>query len=193
MSRVEFRIFEQDSAALRRRIDARFELCGRDHRTDIYLLRDPGTSALKLRDGVELDLKVLLGREGDFERWAPRGRVRLPATGVEITGALDAPEALPPFEPMEVHDAAAFVEAFRREGYRAFRLHKARAQYRAPGGLVETVAIEGDIGIPGASGIDSIALEGEDVSALEQVREELGLSGRENRSYPAWLLAQKKV
>ena len=179
---LEFRVFGTDLEAARDILRREVPVPTREERTDVYFLGGAATRSFKLRDQCALDLKELVGHDGDWERWAPRGRCPLPADGEVIIATFPLAE-LPTLRPGAEYGPGMISVAFEQEGYRRVTVRKAREIYEAGEMRAEFARVEAD-GLPETM---TLALEGPSVARLEEWRNRLGLSDRENMSYPTML------
>jgi hypothetical protein len=180
MGRLEFRVFGDDLGKSRDALRQGYRVRGHEMRDDLYLLGGDPARVFKLRDASALDLKRHVAREAAFDRWEALGCVTLPATGADLAATFTG---LPSFDPARVHDAEAVVAAFVHAGHRAIPVRKERTQYEADGCLAEITRVSAGPGVTSWT----VAIEGEDKAALEDLRQRLGLAAFQNVSYPQWL------
>lgn len=184
MGRLEFRVFARDLAGPRAALADGFPVLSCDERTDLYLL-GAVTRGWKIRDGSQIDLKVLTGRAGIHERWTPGGMCRLPAGAADIRAAFAGAQDLPALDPDRLVRVEDAVAAFARQGFRAAEVHKARTRHDLGACLAEATRVTTAALPP----VWSVAIEGDEAAALDELRALLGLGGAANCSFPAWLAA----
>ncbi|NDW59502.1 hypothetical protein G0P98_23700 [Yangia sp. PrR004] len=185
MGRLEFRIFARRLSALRLRLRGLYHIESQESRTDTYLLQSNPMHSFKIRADRELDLKIKLGKVGEYERWHPMGAVQLPASRADLLGAFEGAEGLPPLAPYQHYDAEQLVEAFARCGARALAVHKVRVRFTAPSVQLEIARLTG---VNGSA--ETCSLEARAAGPINLLREELGLQSHRNESYPSWLVEQ---
>ena len=188
MDRLEFRIFGAQLAQVRSRLAGHAEASATDRRRDVYFappgLRQPHVS-FKLRGGGALDCKRLAGNCGPFERWSPGGCVTLPATGADLAVFAGA-EGFPTLTPNQTYSADDIAAAFAAQGNRVFALHKTRQKFRLDGGEAEATRLE----TPTGAVFWTVAIEAEARTDMDRLVAAIGLTGRRNVNYPAWIAAQ---
>ena len=185
-ARYEFRVFGAELGNLHSALRSAFALAGESSREDIYLLGNSAAHMFKLRGGTALDLKCLVERRGAFQRWSPAGLVDLPASGRELAGMFGGQGAAPSFDAGRMYDPRAVIAAFTDNGHCAVRVAKRRWQYEATCGKAEFAILT--IGQSGTT--DTVALEGQDADALEELRIRLGLKRYGNSSYFQFLTGE---
>lgn len=183
MGRLEYRVFGEDLGDKRRLLQREAVPADQDRREDVYFLGPSIDRIFKLRDGEELDFKRLVGREDGFERWEPGGLVELPASGGALADTFGGAPGLPDLDATRLYGPADIRRAFARSGAREATVCKARQRYDAGQCLAEMTELRtGD----GAATL-SLAIEGEDLAALSQLSDRLGIVEYPNTSYPRWL------
>jgi hypothetical protein len=185
-ARYEFRVFGEDLAAARAALAGLGEMIDTEEREDVYILAPARPDAsLKLRGG-RLELKLMVDRDGPFERWRPDARVQLPSDGRTLADRfldpyglrLDVPAAAP-------LDAEALLGlAARCRAVATVAVRKRRTRHAIEGGMGEWTAL----GIAGAPPLQSVAAESPDPSCLRAFVAALGLDATANISYPRKLM-----
>lgn len=183
--RYEFRVFGTDLEFAHRALDKTLPALGTETLCDVYLLTHDPRQSFKLRGGNMLELKCLRGCSRGFQRWVPAGCVRLPATGQQIAGGFSTWAELPDFTTNQLHDVSDVQSAFRRIGSREVVAHKCRTKYGIEPGQAEHVHLTVDESLK----VETIAVEGFNITRLSQVLVRIGLGGRPNVSYPEFLVA----
>lgn len=182
-SRLEFRVFGDDLESLWEELTTTFAVSEEDERTDVYFLGGDPTHVFKLRGQRTLDLKVLVGHAGDYEKWRPRGQCDLPAEGDILRVAFSDTPDLPEVVDGKQYDPEQLAVIFEREGFLPVSVFKRRTMFDARSATVEFARITPE----GRDTFFTIALESEDRAILDQLRHRLRLSGRRNLSYPKML------
>lgn len=178
--RYEFRVFGAALSGPRAALADLARPCGRDSRTDIYLLGAPAPYGLKLRDGTQLERKRLLRRAQGLEQWRPAGAIALPAPRSALATALGL-AGLPPLP--ETVTAAALIQAATAHGLRCPEVEKHRQRFALGPLRAEITRLRS-----GPLCRWTLAIEGPHPAALQALRARLGLSQQPNCSYPRWLL-----
>lgn len=184
--RLEFRVFGPRLGRPRAALLWNHAETGRSERVDTYFVGLDAARSFKLRDGHTLDLKRLRRDIGAYQLWEPAGQCELPAARAEIVKALQGGRNLPPFFRPGRLDGRAIALAFNGAGYRTVPLRKCRSRFDIGSCQAEITRIARH----GRPACWTVAIEGRDVDELRWWRSSLGLRGRPNQSYPAWLKAE---
>ncbi|OWU68096.1 hypothetical protein [Marinibacterium profundimaris] len=183
MGRLEYRIFGKDLGDKRRSLQREAARSGQDRREDVYFLGPSIDRIFKLRDGEELDFKRLVGREDRFERWDPVGLIELPASGAAFPEAFVGASGMPDLDATRLYGPVEIRKAFERGGAREARVCKTRQRYDVGHCMAEMTELRTSDGAVTLS----LAIEGDDLAALSQLRDRLGIVECQNMSYPRWL------
>jgi hypothetical protein len=183
VARFEFRLFGQSLESQERRLRAMAPVGSITESRETYLV---GTSVppdrnVKIRDG-RLEVKQLVARHGELERWQPGGQWEFPVDSATLLDVLPLADGarwrsvLPPR--LSGDELMSFVarpevdclqaDVFKRR-FR-FELSPCRAEFDQL--LVNGVAIQ------------SVAIEAEDPLALRDLQSGLQIGNRENLSFP---------
>ena len=154
---------------------------------EIYLL-SPGTdAAVKIRAGL-MDIKELVEVDADgLEQWRPAMKETFPLPRGEadkVCAALGV--SAPPlagWAPFTLDEFLAVLAAPER-GVRAVAVHKRRLHYTVNGCMSEVTEVVAE-----GQSARTLAIESERAERVIATVRDLGLSGRENTSYPRWLKA----
>jgi exopolyphosphatase/guanosine-5'-triphosphate,3'-diphosphate pyrophosphatase len=154
---------------------------------ETYLL-SPGTdAAVKIRAGL-MDIKVLEQvNEAGLEQWRPVMKEAFPLPRGEadkVCAALrvSAPPA-PGKDAFSLDEFLAVLVAPER-GVRAIAVHKHRVHYTVNECMSEVTEVVAE-----GRRVRTLAIEAADAERVVATVNDLGLSGRENTSYPRWLKA----
>jgi hypothetical protein len=186
VARFEFRVFGQCFDEAEQRLRALAPCNAIQESREIYLVGDEHMDwqNIKIRDG-KLELKRLVERRSDLERWSPSGQWPFPIPASVMQELLVAndgsngEESLPPElskqqvlelatgPPLPLSRANVCKRRFR------FELAGCRAE-------VDQLLVNG-------ASIGSLAIESEDPDRVLELRSALRLSDRENLAYPLGL------
>lgn len=149
---------------------------------EVYLLsRTDRRYNFKIRDG-RLELKVLEGRLGPLERWAPQMALDFPVDDRVIARtllpALELPDGMPPGSGVSPATLAAAFHAM--PGAVAVNVVKHRERFKLTGCIAELVIVT-----VGGHTTRSICVEGVDPEQVLELAVRLGLAGQPNVSYLA--------
>jgi exopolyphosphatase / guanosine-5'-triphosphate,3'-diphosphate pyrophosphatase len=153
---------------------------------ETYLL-SPGTdAAVKIRAGL-MDVKVLEHvSEAGLEQWRPAMKETFPLPRGEadkVCAALRV-SAPPPGTAALSLDEFLVVLAAPERGVRAVAVHKRRQHFTVDGCMTEVTEV-----IAEGAKTRTLAVETTDADRVIATVRKLGLSDRENTSYPRWLKA----
>lgn len=189
--RYEFRSFQDDLSLLEEQIFARGTRESFDHPEsddlqdicdDIYFVRPQSTGrSLKIRND-RLELKALLGHEGDLELWQPVVSVPFPVPWEQLRDGI-----LPDLRIAETSsrfDRGSLLRTMTEVIPRVLIQHvrKTRKRFRLDGILVTLDRMR----VNGAS-VESVTIESDCTEHVEEARQQLGLSDAENISMPRML------
>ena len=153
---------------------------------EIYLL-SPGTdAAVKIRAGL-IDVKRLEHvNEAGLEQWRPEMKASFPLPRGEADRACAElrVSALGPGADRLSLDEFLTLLATPERGVRAVPVHKRRRHYSVNGCMTEVTDVVAEGGQ-----VRTLAIESPDAGRVIATVEDLGLSNRENTSYPRWLKA----
>jgi len=153
---------------------------------ETYLL-SPGTdAAVKIRAGL-MDIKVLEEvSETGLEQWRPAMKETFPLPRSEadkVCAALGVAAPPPGKDAFSLDEFLAVLAAPER-GVRAVEVHKHRAHYTVNGCMSEVTEVVAE-----GKKVRTLAIETTDADRVIATVQDLGLSARENTSYPRWLKA----
>jgi hypothetical protein len=187
--RFEFRIFGQDFNRIEQRI-RKVALCESiSESKEIYILNTGNCDHnVKIREG-KLELKHLIERVNDLERWKPAGIWAFPIERRAIPDNLFPVAALERTSPFpgsltakvtkrEFLHHIAQVNPCRAPLYRA-NVFKHRVRF-----TLEDCPVEIDRILVNGAAIESVAIESQCAAQVLSVRSALGLEQFENTSYP---------
>lgn len=182
--RYEFRVFDGRLDRARAALDREGGEPGEpEERTDLYLVA-PGNEDVSLKlKGHDLDLKLLRGRRGDLELWAPAGRAVLPLDGAVLRRSFLVPANIALQQVDGAVPRAQLVEIARSDPrLRLVEVAKRRTRRIVGQARAELASVRVD-----GQQLVSIAVESESPDAVESARRRLGLSDKLNVSYPRLL------
>jgi exopolyphosphatase/guanosine-5'-triphosphate,3'-diphosphate pyrophosphatase len=165
---------------------ARLEIELVEESDEVYLLSPGADAGVKVRAG-RMEIKELEQvDQAGLERWwlAMSEPFPLPASEADrVCAALGVP-ALPPGKDAFSLDELLAALAAPERGVRTVTVHKRRLHYSVNGcrSEVAEVVAEGEMK-------RTLAIEAQDAARVIATVHELGLSGRDNVSYPRWLKA----
>ena len=151
---------------------------------EVYLL-SPGTdAAVKVRAGL-MDIKEL--QEVDaagLQQWRPAMKETFPLPRGEadkVCAELRVSAPWPGTDPFSLEEFLAVLAAPER-GVRAVAVHKRRLHYTFNGCMVELTEV-----VAAGQTVRTFAIELDDAGRVADTVRDLGLTDRENTSYPRWL------
>ena len=151
---------------------------------EVYLL-SPGTdAAVKVRAGL-MDIKEL--QEVDaagLPQWRPAMKETFPLPRGEadkVCAELRVSAPWPGTDPFSLEEFLAVLAAPER-GVRAVAVHKRRLHYTFNGCMVELTEV-----VAAGQTVRTFAIELDDAGRVADTVRDLGLTDRENTSYPRWL------
>ena len=151
---------------------------------EVYLL-SPGTdAAVKIRAGL-MDIKEL--QEVDaagLQQWRPAMKETFPLPRGEadkVCAELRVSAPWPGTDPFSLEEFLAVLAAPER-GVRAVAVHKRRLHYTFNGCMVELTEV-----VAAGQTVRTFAIELDDAGRVADTVRDLGLTDRENTSYPRWL------
>jgi exopolyphosphatase / guanosine-5'-triphosphate,3'-diphosphate pyrophosphatase len=151
---------------------------------EIYLLSPSTDAAVKVRAGL-MDIKELQEvSEAGLEQWRPAMKETFPLPRAEADKVCvelrvsAPPPGTDPFSLDEFLDVLAAPE----RGVRAVAVHKLRRHYTLGGCMIEVTEV-----VAAGQTTRTLAAELDDAGRVLATVRELGLSDRENTSYPRWL------
>jgi exopolyphosphatase/guanosine-5'-triphosphate,3'-diphosphate pyrophosphatase len=181
VARYEYRVWGKHLTEVVRRLIELAER-GEVRQSEETYLSLPSTAVNpKIRAGL-LDVKVLIDTVDGFERWEPRLKLTLPVTADVLEGSLFPVLGLPaPALDREQFTLREFLDevVMPHPELIAVEVVKLRVSYRLSGCLAEV----SDIVVTGR-GMQTVAVESEDLAALRAAVDQIGLREYENRSYP---------
>jgi exopolyphosphatase / guanosine-5'-triphosphate,3'-diphosphate pyrophosphatase len=153
---------------------------------ELYLLSAAGAN-VKIRAEL-MDIKLL--REVDdngLERWEPVLKQGFPLPAAAVSRVFDALGVAPPPLARDAYTFAQFLDELVEPSgaVRPVTVRKRRARYTVGGCPAEIAEVEVD-----GQGTRTIAIEGEDASAVIAAVRQVGLDTHVNTSYPRGLAAQ---
>jgi exopolyphosphatase/guanosine-5'-triphosphate,3'-diphosphate pyrophosphatase len=153
---------------------------------ETYLLSPGADTAVKIRAGL-MDVKVLEQiSEAGLEQWRPAMKEAFPLprdAADTICGALRVSAPPPGKDAFSLEEFLAALAAPER-GVRAVAVHKRRQHYTVGGCMSEMTEVVAE-----EARVRTLAIESEDAEQAVATVRDLGLSDRENTSYPRWLKA----
>jgi len=154
---------------------------------ETYLLSPGADAAVKIRAGL-MDIKVLEEVNADgLEQWRPAMKETFPlprGEADEVCAALGV--SAPPlagWAPFTLDELLAVLAAPER-GVRAVAVHKRRLHYTVNECMSEVTDVVAE-----GKKVRTLAIEATEAERVIATVRDLGLSGRENTSYPRWLKA----
>jgi exopolyphosphatase/guanosine-5'-triphosphate,3'-diphosphate pyrophosphatase len=151
---------------------------------ETYLLSPGSAAAVKIRAGL-MDIKELREvSEAGLEQWRPAMKATFPlprAEALKVCAELGV--SVPPAgkNTFSLDEFLALLAAPER-GVRAVAVHKLRRHYTVNGCMAEVAEVTAE-----GRTIRTLAVELDDADRVAETVRELGLSGRQNTSYPRWL------
>jgi len=153
---------------------------------ETYLLSPGADAAVKIRAGL-MDIKLLEEVNADgLEQWRPAMKETFPLPRGEadkVCAALGVNAPSPGTDAFSLDEFLAVLAAPGR-GVRAVAVHKRRLHYTINECMTEVT----DVVAEGKTA-RTLAIEATDAERVIATVRDLGLSGRENTSYPRWLKA----
>jgi exopolyphosphatase / guanosine-5'-triphosphate,3'-diphosphate pyrophosphatase len=151
---------------------------------ETYLL-SPGTdAAVKIRAGL-MDIKVLEQvDDAGLEQWRPTMKETFPlppAQAEKVCALLGASAPPPEKDPFSLDELLALLAAPER-GVRTVAVRKHRLHYTVNECMSELTEVVAE-----GRKVRTLAIEAADAERVIATVRSLGLSGRENTSYPRWL------
>jgi hypothetical protein len=178
--RYEFRAFAQTFGRVIDAIRSRSACDFIRESTDTYLVTAVNdNNNVKLRYN-QLDVKALIHVEQTLEQWRPVLKLDFPVPATEINDIFSLLGAVAPSLPREIYAAEQFLDELARPHteVRLARVFKQRFHFTIGECRVET----NQLLINGAA-IQSVAVESEDLTAVLNVRDLVGLGPYENVNY----------
>ncbi len=132
-----------------------------------------------------LDVKVLVDVVDGFEQWEPQLKIAFPVSAHLLALKLFPILGLvPPVLDRDLYTSDEFIHEVVTPhlALSAVEVLKLRVSYQLEGCLAEI----SDVVVAGR-GMQTVAVESEDLAALRVAHERLGLGTHENRSYPAFI------
>ena len=165
---------------------AAMEPTGIQESDEIYLVSSIPGKVVKLRAGL-MDVKSLERvDEAGLEQWVPVLKVKMPLSPEDadrFRAKLGLPLRTSDKERYTVEDLVAELTALLPE-LRAVPVHKKRLRFSVGGCTSEMT----DVVVEGRRS-RTVAIESENPDRVVAAVKQLGLSGRDNTSYPRWLSA----
>jgi exopolyphosphatase / guanosine-5'-triphosphate,3'-diphosphate pyrophosphatase len=153
---------------------------------ETYLLTPGVDAAVKIRAGL-MDIKLLEHvSEAGLEQWRPAMKETFPLPhreAVKVCAALRVSAPPPGISPFSLDEFLAVLAAPER-GVRAVAVHKRRLHYTFNDCMAEVTEVVAE-----AQKVRTLAIETTDAERVIATVRDLGLSARENTSYPRWLKA----
>jgi exopolyphosphatase/guanosine-5'-triphosphate,3'-diphosphate pyrophosphatase len=153
---------------------------------ETYLLSPGVDAAVKIRAGL-MDIKLLEHvSEAGLEQWRPAMKETFPLPRGEadkVCAALRVSAPPAGTAAFSLDEFLALLAAPER-GVRAVAVHKRRLHYTLNGCMSEVTEV-----IAEGQKVRTLAIETTDADRVIATVRDLGLSGRENTSYPRWLKA----
>jgi exopolyphosphatase / guanosine-5'-triphosphate,3'-diphosphate pyrophosphatase len=153
---------------------------------ETYLLSPGADAAVKIRAGL-MDIKLLEHvNEAGLQQWRPAMKETFPlpaSEAVNVCAALGVAGLPPETTAFSLADFLAILAAPER-GVRAVAVHKRRLHFTVNGCMTEVTDVVAD-----GQEVRTLAVESPDAEGVIAVVRDLGLSSRENTSYPQWLKA----
>jgi len=187
--RFEFRCWGDDLSAQRAALDGDWTFKGEEPSGETYLLGGADRFAVKIRDG-RFEVKEKLRREGRLELWRPVAGIAFPLSMDELAPWLEqafglSGEATAGEQDLDADALADFLS--RHRAGHAFPVEKSRRRYELAGVLAEHVVVR-------AAGrrLETVAVEGEEPTAVHTGMRLLRVEDQDNQAYPAKLLELAK-
>lgn len=153
---------------------------------ETYLLSAGADAAVKIRAGL-MDVKELEHvNEAGLEQWRPAMKETLPLARREAEKVCAALGVSGPPAGVNAFSLDEFLAllAVPERGVRAVAVHKRRLHYTINECMAELTEVVAD-----GKAARTVAIEGANAERVAATVGQLGLSGRENTSYPRWLKA----
>jgi exopolyphosphatase/guanosine-5'-triphosphate,3'-diphosphate pyrophosphatase len=151
---------------------------------ETYLLSQSSVAAVKIRAGL-MDVKELREvSEAGLEQWRPAMKATFPLPRAEaLKVCAELRVRVPPAgkTTFTLDEFLALLTAPER-GIRAVAVHKLRRHYTVNGCMAEVAEVTAE-----GRAIRTLAIELDDAERVVDTVRKLGLSDRENTSYPRWL------
>lgn len=183
--RYEFRCWGEDLTAQKASLDDDWRRTGEDRSAETYILGGDGRFAVKLRNGM-FSVKEKLKAEGKLELWRPVAEIAFPLSMDELAPWLEQAFGLTGTATAGDEDMSeAALKAFLAEqgGTQVMPVEKERYRFELAGVLAEYTIVD-------AAGkrIETVAVEGEEPTAVYTGMRLLRIEERKNEAYPAKLL-----
>jgi exopolyphosphatase/guanosine-5'-triphosphate,3'-diphosphate pyrophosphatase len=151
---------------------------------ETYLLSPGSAAAVKIRAGL-MDVKELEEvSEAGLEQWRPALKAAFPlprAEALKVCAELRVSGPPAGKDTFSLDEFLALLVTPER-GVRAVAVHKRRQHYTVNGCMAELAEVTAE-----GRAIRTVAIELDDPERVADTVRELGLSDRENTSYPRWL------
>jgi exopolyphosphatase/guanosine-5'-triphosphate,3'-diphosphate pyrophosphatase len=153
---------------------------------ETYLLSPRTDAAVKVRAGL-MDIKVLeRASAAGLEQWRPVMKETFPLSRAQADKTYAALGVSPPSSERDALTLDELLEVLTapERGVRTVAVHKHRLHYTVNGCMSEMTEV-----VVERRTVRTLAIESEDAERVVATVRDLGLSVRENTSYPRWLKA----
>ena len=156
--------------------------------SEIYLIAAESTDNPKIRDG-KIDIKALQAVNGDgLEQWRPVMKAGFPLSAEQAAVVCRCLKLVAPRLDRDAYDLEAFLAMIVAGGATAVRVDKVRDQYDLAGCSVEVADVTFD-----GERFRTLAVEDPDPAKVSATVATLGLGGRENVNFVAFIRQLKNA